>query len=71
MQTIQIPAGLAAIANGRDILSAKEAAPTIGRKPQTLHKWACQENGPIRPVRIAGRVFWRVADLARLLTNGG
>lgn len=66
-----IPAGLAAIANGRDTLPTGEAGPSINRAPQTLRKWACLENGPIRPLRINGRLAWRVADLARLLTGEG
>lgn len=70
MQAIQsIPPGLAAVARGRDTLPTNEAASTIDRQPQTLRKWACCEDGPIRPVRINGRLAWRVADLARLL-NG-
>ncbi|CAJ0688354.1 DNA-binding protein [Ralstonia wenshanensis] len=52
-----------------EVLPTEEAAATINRKPQTLRKWACLENGPIRPVRINGRLAWRVADLAKLL-NG-
>lgn len=71
MQAIQtIPPGLAALAAGRDTLNTVEAARAINRKPQTLRKWSCHENGPMRPVRIAGRLSWRVTDLARLL-NGG
>lgn len=62
--------GLAAIARGRDTLPTNEAAQTINRTPQTLRKWACLENGPIRPLRINGRLAWRVADLQELL-NGG
>lgn len=65
-----IPPGLATVANGRDALPTAEAAPVLNREPQTLRKWACLENGPIRPVRINGRLAWRVADLAALL-NGG
>lgn len=65
-----IPPGLAAIARGRDTLPTNEAAVVLSRKDQTMRKWACLENGPIRPVRINGRLAWRVADLARLL-NGG
>ena len=33
----------------------------------TLRKWACLENGPIRPVRINGRLAWHVSDLQKLL----
>lgn len=54
-------------ANGRDMLTTNEAAPVINRAPQTLRKWACFENGPIRPVRINGRLAWRVIDLISLL----
>lgn len=64
-----IPAGLAAIAGNRDTLPTHEAAPAINRRPQTMRKWACLENGPIRPLRIHGRLAWRVSDLA-LLLNG-
>lgn len=52
------------------VLPTNEAAATINRAPQTLRKWACLENGPIRPVRINGRLAWRVSDLQSLL-NGG
>ncbi len=65
-----IPPGLAAIANGRDTLPTNEAATVLNRRDQTMRKWACLENGPIRPVRINGRLAWRVVDLATLL-NGG
>jgi hypothetical protein len=61
---------LAAVARGRDVLSTNEAAPAINRRPQTLRKWACCENGPIRPIRINGRLAWRVSDLQALLSGG-
>lgn len=60
---------LAAIARGRDVLPTNEAAPAINRAPQTLRKWACLENGPIRPVRINGRLAWKVSDLQHLLSG--
>lgn len=41
----------------------------INRKAQTLRKWACLENGPIRPIRIHGRLAWRVSDLKALITG--
>ena len=53
-----------------EVLPTDEAAAAINRAPQTLRKWACLECGPIRPVRINGRLAWRVADLQALL-NGG
>ena len=61
---------LAAEAKGRDTLSTNEAAPTINRSPQTMRKWACLEQGPIRPIRINGRLAWRVSDLLSLLSGG-
>jgi len=64
-----IPPGLEAIARGRDVLPTEEAGPVINRRPKTLRKWASLECGPIRPVRIHGRLAWSVADLAALL-NG-
>jgi len=53
-----------------EVLPTDEAAAVINRAPQTLRKWACLENGPIRPIRIHGRLAWRVSDLRSLL-NGG
>ena len=61
---------LAAIAKGRDTLTTHEAAPTLNRAPQTLRKWACLETGPIRPIRINGRLAWKVSDLQTLLSGG-
>ena len=64
---IFISPNLAALAAGRDILPTHIAAAILNRQPQTLRKWACFENGPIRPIRINGRLGWRVLDLAILL----
>ena len=72
MQHLQsIPAGLASDAHGRDTLPTAEAAHALNRAAQTLRKWACLENGPTRPVRVHGRLAWRVADLAKLLNGEG
>lgn len=43
------------------------AAYHLSRQPQTLRGWACHEDGPIRPVRIHGRLAWPVAELRRVL----
>lgn len=45
------------------------AAYYLNRKPQTLRAWACLENGPIRPIRICGRLAWAVVDISRLLSG--
>jgi hypothetical protein len=51
------------------VLCTADAAKSIGREPQTLRKWACLESGPIKPIRINGRLHWRVSDLERLLSG--
>jgi hypothetical protein len=43
------------------------AAHHLNRQPQTLRAWACLENGPLRPVRVHGRLAWPVAELRRVL----
>ncbi len=52
------------------VLGTNDAAVIINRRPQTLRRWACLEDGPIRPVRINGRLAWRVSDLCELLSGG-
>lgn len=46
------------------------AAYYIDRKPQTLRAWACLENGPIRPIRINGRLAWSVLEIKALVIGG-
>lgn len=57
------------VTTSNDLLPTNEAAALLRFAPQTLRKWACYDNGPIRPVRIAGRLRWRTADLLKLM-NG-
>lgn len=45
------------------------AAHHLCRKAQTLRTWACKGNGPIRPLRINGRLAWPVTELRRLLNS--
>ena len=54
----------------RETLPTDAAAFHLLRRPQTLRGWACLENGPIRPVRINGRLGWRTSDIRRLLLGG-
>lgn len=53
-----------------ETLLTAPAAASINRRPQTLRKWAATGTGPIRPVRIHGRLHWRVSDLRALLEGG-
>lgn len=43
------------------------AAFHLSRQPQTLRGWACHEDGPLRPVRVHGRLAWPVSELRRVL----
>lgn len=51
----------------RAALPTADAARHLSRKPQTLRGWACLENGPIRPVRVFGRLMWKTDDIRALL----
>lgn len=59
----------ALIHENRTAIDTDAAAFYLGRKAQTLRKWACLEDGPLRPIRINGRLAWRVAEIKALL-NG-
>lgn len=54
----------------RQVVTTAEAAKALNRAPQTLRKWACLENGPLRPIRINGRLAWAVSDIETLLAGG-
>lgn len=51
----------------RSHIPTDDTAHHLNRKAQTLRAWACLENGPIRPIRINGRLAWPVADIKRIL----
>jgi len=51
----------------RAFLDTREAAFHLNRRPQTLRIWACKEDGPLRPVRINGRLAWPVKEIRRVL----
>lgn len=51
----------------RPTVDTAAAAYYLNRRPQTMRAWACLENGPIRPVRINGRLAWPVSELRRVL----
>ncbi len=49
-------------------LPTPEAAFHLNRAQQTLRQWAMRDDtGPIRPLRINGRLAWPVSELRRLL----
>ena len=51
----------------RPTVDTAAAAYYLNRRPQTLRGWACKEDGPLRPIRINGRLAWNVAAIRRLL----
>ena len=51
----------------RTAVDTATAAYHLSRQPQTLRGWACREDGPLRPVRVNGRLAWPVAELRRVL----
>lgn len=55
----------------RTAIPTREAAPHLGRACQTLRIWAMNDSGPIRPVRVNGRLLWPVEGIRRLLEGGG
>lgn len=53
----------------RETVTTEEAAYYLSRRPQTLRSWAAFENGPVRPLRVNGRLAWRVADIKSALAG--
>ena len=48
-------------------VTTEQAGYYLNRRPQTMRCWACREDGPIRPIRINGRLAWKVSDLKAVL----
>lgn len=51
----------------RTTIDTKTAAFHLNRRPQTLRAWASNEKGPVRPIRIGGRLAWPVEEIRALL----
>lgn len=51
----------------RPTVPTDAAAYYLNRRPQTLRSWASTEHGPIRPIRINGRLAWKVAEIKAIL----
>jgi hypothetical protein len=55
----------------RPALDTDAAAYYLNRRPQTLRKWAMGDGlGPIRPIRVFGRLAWPVSEIRRILEGG-
>ena len=51
----------------RPAVNTAAAAHYLNRRPQTLRGWACLENGPLRPIRVSGRLAWPTQKIRELL----
>jgi hypothetical protein len=51
----------------RPTVDTAAAAYYMNRKQQTLRVWACYEDGPIRPLRVHGRLAWSVNDIKSVM----
>lgn len=53
----------------RPTVETAAAAYYLNRSPQTLRLWACKESGPLRPIRLHGRLHWSVDEICKLLAG--
>jgi hypothetical protein len=51
----------------RSALPTPEAAYHLNRAQQTLRLWAMRNDGPVKCLRINGRLAWPVAELRKVL----
>ena len=51
----------------RTAVPTDAAAWHMSRAPQTLRLWACHETGPIKPIRLHGRLLWPTSEIRRVL----
>lgn len=70
---VHIPAALAEVSQGRDLINTAEFAKATIRAPQTVRKNFCLSGQcfGIRPVKIGNRLMWPVAEVAKLLNGEG
>lgn len=54
---------------GHRFVNTTAAAAQLGRRPKTLHNWSSDGDGPLKPLRINGRLAWPVDELQKL-TSG-
>jgi hypothetical protein len=66
-QAVTGPAFVSLDRETRAAVDTATAAYHLNRQPQTLRGWACLENGPLRPMRVHGRLAWKTEDLRRVL----
>ena len=42
----------------------------LNKPPETLRAWAFLDSGPIRPLKVDGRLAWPVKEIKTLLNKG-
>lgn len=68
-QNVEIPSALAALAAGRDNISTREFAYSIGKAASTIRK-RYHFNGEaygVRPLKVGRDLLWPVVDVALML----
>ena len=51
----------------RSALPTPEAAHHLNRAQQTLRLWAMRNDGPVKALRIHGRLAWPVSEIKALM----
>jgi hypothetical protein len=51
----------------RAALPTPEAAYHLNREQQTLRHWAMRNDGPVKCLRVGGRLQWPVAEIKRVM----
>jgi hypothetical protein len=49
------------------LLNTASAAYYLMAQAQTMRSWAARGTGPLKPVRIGGRLRWRTSDVKKLV----
>lgn len=51
----------------RPTVGTSQAAFYLHLAEQTMRIYACREIGPLRPIRVNGRLHWKTDDIRKLL----
>ncbi len=54
----------------RPTVPTDQAAYYLNRRPQTMRAWSSLQNGPIRAIRVHGRLAWPMDQIKMLLKGG-
>ena len=54
----------------RPTVPTDQAAYYLNRRPQTMRAWSSLQNGPLRAIRVHGRLTWKINEIRALLKGG-